>query len=49
MEWVLTPLKKQVASALELMLGANGRKIKIAEKFDDSFKALSEFTNKGDN
>ena len=46
MEWVLTPLKKQVASALELMLGANGRKIKIVEKFDDSFKALSEFTNK---
>src|SRR5574338_602689 len=46
MEWMLTPLKKQVASALELMLGANGRKIKIAEKFDDSFKALSEFTNK---
>lgn len=49
MEWVLTPLKKQVASALELMLGANGRKIKIVEKFDDSFKALSEFTNKDDN
>lgn len=49
MEWVLTPLKKQVASALELMLGANGRKIKIAEKFDDSFKALSEFTNKESN
>ncbi|MBS1920751.1 MAG: hypothetical protein JST17_10905 [Bacteroidetes bacterium] len=46
MEWVLTPLKKQVGSALELMLGANGRKIKIVEKFDDSFKALSEFTNK---
>ncbi len=36
-------------SALELMLGANGRKIKIVEKFDDSFKALSEFTNKEDN
>ena len=35
MEWVLTPLKKQVAGALELMLGANGRKIKIVEKFDD--------------
>ena len=49
MEWVLTPLKKQVASALELMLGANGRKIKIVEKFDDSYKALSEFTNKDDN
>lgn len=49
MEWVLTPLRKQVASALELMLGANGRKIKIVEKFDDSFKALSEFTNKDSN
>ncbi|HYM94797.1 MAG TPA: hypothetical protein VET23_11705, partial [Chitinophagaceae bacterium] len=49
MEWVLTPLKKQVASALELMLGANGRKIKIVEKFDDSFKALSEFTDKENN
>lgn len=48
MEWVLTPLKKQVASALELMLGANGRKIKIVEKFDDSFKALTEFSEKGD-
>ena len=49
MEWVLNPLRKQVAGALELMLGANGRKIKIAEKFDDSFKALSEFTNNDDN
>lgn len=46
MEWVLTPLKKQVASALELMLGANGRKIIIAEKFDDTFKALSEIAEK---
>lgn len=44
MDWVLTPLKKQVASALELMLGSNGRKIRIVEKFDDSFKAISEFT-----
>lgn len=42
MEWVLTPLKKQVAGALELMLGASGRKIKIVEKFDDSFKPLLE-------
>jgi hypothetical protein len=46
MEWVLTPLKKQVAGALELMLGANGRKIKIVEQFDESFKALTEFTDK---
>lgn len=48
MEWVLTPLKKQVAGALELMLGANGRKIKIAEKFDESFKALKEYSDKED-
>ena len=45
MEWVLNPLKKQVAGALELMLGANGRKIKIVEKFDDSFKELKDYTN----
>lgn len=45
MEWVLTPLKKQVAGALEMLLGAQGRKIKIVEKFDDSFKELSEFTH----
>ncbi|HSU28100.1 MAG TPA: hypothetical protein VLJ68_06950 [Chitinophagaceae bacterium] len=44
MEWVLTPLKKQVAGALELMLGAQGRKIKIVEKFDDTFKALKEYS-----
>ena len=46
MEWVLTPLKKQVAGALELMLGAQGRKIRIVEKFDDSFKALKEYGSK---
>jgi hypothetical protein len=44
MEWVLNPLRKQVAGALELMLGANGRKIKIVEKFDESFKSLKELT-----
>lgn len=43
MEWVINPLRKQVAGALELMLGANGRKIKIVEKFDESFKALKEY------
>ena len=43
MEWVLTPLKKQVASALEMLLGAQGRKIKIVERYDDTFKMLSEF------
>ncbi len=47
LEWMLTPLKKQVAGALELMLGAQGRKIKIVEKFDDSFKALKEYTEDG--
>lgn len=49
MEWVLNPLKKQVAGALELMLGANGRKIKIVEKFDDSFQTLKELAGKDDN
>ena len=39
MEWVLGPLKKQVAGALELMLGAQGGN-KIVEKFDESFKSL---------
>ncbi|HMU47934.1 MAG TPA: hypothetical protein PKC72_16295 [Chitinophagaceae bacterium] len=43
MEWVLTPLKKQVAGALEMFLGSQGRKIKIVEKFDDSFKALHDY------
>ncbi len=46
MEWMMLPLKKQVAGALELMLGAQGRKIKIVEKFDDSFKALKEYADK---
>lgn len=46
MEWMLIPLKKQVAGALELMLGAQGRKIKIVEKFDESFKALKEYADK---
>ncbi|HWR33495.1 MAG TPA: hypothetical protein VN451_08220 [Chitinophagaceae bacterium] len=49
MEWVLTPLKKQVAGALELMLGANGRKIKIVEKSDDSFQTLKELSGKEEN
>jgi hypothetical protein len=43
MEWVLTPLKKQVSGALEMLLGAQGRKIKIVDKYDDSFKMLSDF------
>jgi hypothetical protein len=42
MEWVINPLRKQVAGALEIMLGANGRTIKIVDKFDDTFKALKE-------
>jgi len=49
MEWMLNPLKKQVAGALELMLGAKGRKIKIVENFDDSFKALKEFAGAEEN
>jgi len=43
------PIKKQVAGALELMLGANGRKIKIVEKFDDSFQTLKELGGKDEN
>jgi len=49
MEWMLNPLKKQVAGALELMLGAQGRKIKIVEKFDESFKALKEYAKEEEN
>ena len=49
MEWVLAPLKKQVAGALEMLLGAKGRKIKIVEKYDDSFKRLSDFKNEEEN
>lgn len=44
MEWVLDPLKKQVGGALEMLFDAKGRKIKIVDKFDDSFKALKEYT-----
>jgi hypothetical protein len=46
MEWMMLPLKKQVAGALELMLGAQGRKIKIVEKFDETFKELKEYVDK---
>ena len=46
MEWVLNPLKKQVAGALEMILGAQGRKIKVVEKFDESFKTLKELGEK---
>ena len=49
MEWVLTPLKKQVAGALELMLGSNGRKIKIVEHFDDTFQTLKEINENNEN
>jgi hypothetical protein len=45
MEWMLAPLKKQVEGALEMFLGAQGREIKIVEKFDDSFKALKEYAD----
>jgi hypothetical protein len=44
MKWVLEPLKKQVAGALEILFDAKGRKIRIVEKFDESFKALQEFS-----
>jgi hypothetical protein len=49
MEWVINPLRKQVAGALEIMLGANGRKIKIVDHFDESFKALKEFAGTEEN
>ena len=39
---------KQVAGALEMLLGAQGRKIRIVERYDDSFKMLSDFKH-GDN
>lgn len=45
MKWVLEPLKKQVAGALEILFDAKGRKIRIVEKFDESFKALQDFSD----
>lgn len=43
MQWVLEPMKKQVAGALAILFDAKGRKITIVEKFDESFKALQDF------
>jgi len=44
MQWVLEPMKKQVAGALAILFDAKGRKITIVESFDESFKALQDFS-----
>jgi len=42
LDWVISPLKKQIAGILELIFSAPGWTIKIADSYDESFKALSE-------
>ncbi len=48
MKWVLEPLKKQVAGALEMLFDAKGRKIKIVDKFDESFKAIKDYAEENE-
>jgi len=43
LDWVIDPLKKQIVSTLELLLGAPGRRIVIVDNFDDTFKALDDY------
>lgn len=42
LEWVLDPLKKQISSTIQLLLGSPYRTVRIIENFDDSFKMLTE-------
>ncbi len=46
MEWVLAPLRKQVAGALEMIFDAKGSRIRIVEQFDESFKPYNELAEK---
>ncbi len=45
LEWVLDPLKKQIASTIQLLAGPNYRTVRITDTYDDSFKALDESSN----
>lgn len=44
LEWVLHPLKKQIASTVRILLGSPYRTVRIAENFDDTFIPIEEFT-----
>jgi len=46
LEWVIEPLKKQIANTLELLFSAPGRTIQVVDRFDDTFKTLEEYTEK---
>ncbi|MFA7380154.1 MAG: hypothetical protein WC150_06815 [Bacteroidia bacterium] len=42
LNWVITPLKKQIENSLEAIFGKSGCKVKIVDKEDSSFRLLNE-------
>jgi hypothetical protein len=42
LNWVITPLKKQIENSLEAIFGKSGCKVKIVDKEDSSFRFLNE-------
>jgi Ca2+/Na+ antiporter len=44
LNWIVDPMRKQITSTLELLLGIPGRTIKFVDDFDTAFKSLDEYT-----
>lgn len=44
LEWVLEPLRKQIAGTIEILLGSPYRTVKMVDSFDATFQSLEEFS-----
>ncbi|MCK5782169.1 MAG: hypothetical protein KAH10_06235 [Flavobacteriales bacterium] len=42
LQWIMDPLKKQIVSALEMILETSGRRVEIVENFDDKYYTLEQ-------
>ena len=48
LEWVLEPLRKQIAGTIEILLGSPYRTVKMVDSFDETFQSLEEFSRYGE-
>jgi hypothetical protein len=48
LEWVLDPLRKQIAGTIEILLGSPYRTVKMVDSFDETFYLFEEFSGFGE-
>jgi hypothetical protein len=48
LEWVMEPLRKQIAGTFEILLGSPYRTVKMVDSFDETFQSLEEFSKVGE-